>query len=343
MLFSSLPQGFLMSLSFSSFGIIGAGAWGTALAVALRNTGHTVTLWARTPSFAANLAQTHENTRYLPGVRLAPALRITSDLGDLSGCSALVLATPAQALRAPSKLLAPHATARQPLIIAAKGIELGTHQLMSEIVSKEIPNHPVFVLSGPSFASELGRGLPTALTLAGETPGEALSHALASPILRVYTTDDIIGTQIGGAIKNVLAIACGIAIGRSMGENAKAALITRGLAEIMRLGTALGARPETLMGLSGLGDVVLSCSSETSRNMSLGLALGRGESLEAILASRAGVTEGIATATAALGLANRHGVDMPVASAVDMILRDKASIDDVIASLMSRPLRNEAA
>jgi len=214
---------------------------------------------------------------------------------------------------------------------------------MSEIVAEELPQHPIFVLSGPSFATEVTRGLPTALTLAGETGGENLAQAMSSTTFRLYTTDDIIGTQIGGAIKNVLAIACGIVTGREMGENARAALITRGLAEIVKLGVGLGARSETLMGLSGLGDVVLTCSSPQSRNMSLGIALGRGESLASILSSRSGVTEGISTATAALGLARRHGIDMPVVSAVDRILRDKASIDDMIAELLARPLRNEAA
>jgi glycerol-3-phosphate dehydrogenase (NAD(P)+) len=206
-----------------------------------------------------------------------------------------------------------------------------------------MPGHPLFILSGPSFAHEVAQGLPAALTLAGESGCEELARAMTSATLRLYTTDDIIGTQIGGAVKNVLAIACGIVMGRRMGENARAALMTRGLAEMMRLGTALGARHETLMGLSGLGDVVLSCSSMQSRNMSLGAALGEGKNLDEILASRKNVTEGVTTAAAALSLAYHHGVDMPVTSAVDRILREKASIDTVIAELLTRPLRNEAA
>ena len=237
--------------------------------------------------------------------------------------------------------MAPLLTKPTSLIIASKGIELTTHRLMSEIVAQELPQHPLFILSGPSFAAEVAQNKPAALTLASETDGGNLALAMSSPLFRLYTTDDIIGTQIGGALKNVLAIACGIIAGRALGDNARAALITRGLAEMIRLGTALGARAETLMGLSGLGDVVLTCSSLQSRNMSLGLALGQGKELNDILASRTCVTEGISTAAAALGLARRHGVEMPVVSAIDLILRDKANIDDVIANLLARPLRQE--
>jgi len=212
---------------------------------------------------------------------------------------------------------------------------------MSEVVSEILPKNPVYVLSGPSFATEVAKNLPAALTLASEWGAENLALAISSPTFRLYTTDDIIGTQIRGAVKNVLAIACGIVAGRNIGENARAALITRGLAEIVRLGVALGARAETLMGLSGLGDVVLTCTSLQSRNMSLGYELGKGKDLSAILASRKSVTEGISTAAATLSLARRHGVEMPIVGAVDMILRDKANIDDVVAGLLARPLRNE--
>jgi len=331
------------SSSFRHFGVVGAGAWGTALALVLRHASRDVSLWTRTHDLAVELAEKRENKAYLPGIKLDPGLHIHHEMSALSTCNAIILATPAQHLRGICKSLVPFCGTRPPLIIAAKGIELTTYRLMSEIVAEELPQHPIFVLSGPSFATEVTRGLPTALTLAGETGGENLAQAMSSTTFRLYTTDDIIGTQIGGAIKNVLAIACGIVTGREMGENARAALITRGLAEIVKLGVGLGARSETLMGLSGLGDVVLTCSSPQSRNMSLGIALGRGESLASILSSRSGVTEGISTATAALGLARRHGIDMPVVSAVDRILRDKASIDDMIAELLARPLRNEAA
>jgi len=332
-----------MTSSFTHFGIVGAGAWGTALSIALNRAGRNVTLWARTPDLAAGLAEKRENTGYLPGAKLDPSINITSNLADLSACNALILATPAQHMRATCKALAPHCATRRPLIIAAKGIELTTHRLMSEVVAEEMPQHPVFILSGPSFANEIAKNMPAALTLASESGAEDLARSMSSPLFRLYTTDDIIGTQIGGAIKNVLAIACGIVTGRNLGENARAALITRGLAEMIRLGTALGARPETLMGLSGLGDVVLTCSSTQSRNMSLGLALGQGKNLNDILTSRTSVTEGISTAAAALSLAYHHGVDMPVVSATDLILREKVSIDDVVSGLLSRPLRHEAA
>ena len=332
----------IMTSSFTHFGVVGAGAWGTALATALNHAGRSVTLWARLPDLAQAIAEKHENTAYLPGITLDSAIRVTSNLADLAICDAIILSAPAQHLRAICKNLAPHCPVPRPLIIAAKGIELTTHRLMSEVVAEEMPGHPVFILSGPSFALEIAQKMPAALTLAGETGGEQLAQAMSSPFFRLYTTDDIIGTQIGGAIKNVLAIGCGIVMGRKLGENARAALITRGLAEMVRLGTALGARPETLMGLSGLGDVVLTCSSAQSRNTSFGLALGQGMSVTAILAARKGVTEGIPTATAALGLARRHGVDMPLTGAIDMILREKVSIDTIISGLLSRPLRHEA-
>jgi glycerol-3-phosphate dehydrogenase (NAD(P)+) len=332
-----------MTFSYDPFGIVGAGAWGTALALALRRAGRDAILWARDPALAAAMAKTHENASYLPGIALDPGLKFTSDMADLSVCRALILVTPAQNLRATCKALAPLCASRQPLIIACKGIELVTHRLMSEVAAAEMPGHPIFILSGPSFAKEVAKGLPAALTLAGESGCENMAQAMTSPVLRPYTTDDIIGTQIGGAIKNVLAIGCGIVAGRALGENARAALMTRGLAEIMRLGRALGARPETLMGLSGLGDLVLSCSSIQSRNMSLGYALGQGQRLEEILAARAGVTEGMTTAAAALGLAYHHGVDLPVVSAIDRILREKAGIDEVMSELLARPLRHEAA
>jgi glycerol-3-phosphate dehydrogenase (NAD(P)+) len=228
-----------------------------------------------------------------------------------------------------------------PVILASKGIEMVSYRLMSEIAAAEIPSFPIYILSGPSFAAEVARAMPTALTLASENETEDLALAISSPLFRIYTTDDIIGAQIGGAVKNVLAIACGVVVGRGLGDNARAALITRGLAEIVRLAVGLGARPETMMGLSGLGDIVLTCSSLQSRNMSLGHALGQGRKLNEILAERSSVTEGISTASAALGLARKRGIDMPVVSAVDLILRDKATIESSIESLLARPLRNE--
>ncbi|MFA5040889.1 MAG: NAD(P)H-dependent glycerol-3-phosphate dehydrogenase [Bdellovibrionales bacterium] len=330
-----------MPSSLKHFGVVGAGAWGTALAITLKRAGRSVSLWAFEPDVARAMTEERENTAFLPGIKLPDDIRVTNSLSDLSGCNALVLAMPAQHVRPMCKTLAPYLNQPTPLVVAAKGIELTTHRLMSEVVSEELPKNPVYILSGPSFASEVAKNLPAALTLASEWGAENMALAMASPMFRLYTTDDIIGTQIGGAVKNVLAIACGIVMGRKLGDNARAALITRGLAEIVRLGVALGARAETLMGLSGLGDIALTCSSMQSRNMSLGFALGQGKELSDILASRNSVTEGISTAAAALGLARRHGVEMPVVSAVDMVLREKASIDDVVTGLMARPLRNE--
>ncbi len=331
----------IMPSSYAHFGVVGAGAWGTALSLALVRAGRKVTLWSFETDLAKIVAEKRENTLYLPGVALTDSIAVTADLADLSACQALILAPPAQHVRAQCKALAPLLTRPVPVIVASKGIEMGSYRLLSEIVAQELPNSPVYILSGPSFAREVAQSLPTALTLASENDVEDLAVAISSPFFRLYTTDDIIGAQIGGALKNVLAIACGIVAGRALGDNARAALITRGLAEIVRLAVALGARPETMMGLSGLGDIVLTCSSLQSRNMSLGYALGQGRKLNEILAERSCVTEGISTASAALGLARRRGIDMPVVSAVDLILRDKATIDDSIAALLSRPLRNE--
>jgi len=333
--------GISMAPSLNHFGVVGAGAWGTALSLALTRAERSVSLWAYESDVADGIREQLENKPFLPGIPIPNTVRITHDLADLSSCTAFILATPAQHLRATCKALAPRIKTSTPLIIASKGIETGTYRLMSEVVAEEIPNGLISVLSGPSFAKEVAQGLPTALTLASEHNAEDLACVISSPTLRPYTSDDIIGTQIGGAVKNALAIACGIVSGRKLGENARAALITRGLAEIVRLGVSLGARMETLMGLSGLGDLVLTCSSTQSRNMSLGFALGQGKELKAILAERICVTEGISTAAATLGLARRHGVEMPVVSAVDLVLRDQATIEDSITALLARPLRNE--
>lgn len=330
-----------MAPSFNSFGIIGAGAWGTALSLAMLRAGRSSTLWAYEPALAETMAQTRENKDFLPGIKLPAELNVTANKADIEDVDTIILATPAQHVRETCKAFASHIATATPLILAAKGIELTTHRLMSEVVAEELPSNPVYVLSGPSFAAEVARNVPTAITLASEWNVEDMALAISSPTFRPYTTDDIIGAQIGGALKNVLAIACGIVTGRAMGENTRAALITRGLAEIARLAIALGARNETLMGLSGIGDIVLTCSSTQSRNMSLGFALGQGKDLGSILKTRTSVTEGISTAAAALGLARRHGIDLPLVSAVDMILREKANVDDVIALLLSRPLRNE--
>ena len=327
------------------FGIIGAGAWGTALATMLRRAGRDVTIWSHNPDGAAAINDQHENIFHLPGLRLDPAIKATHDFATVAATDVILFATPAQRLRSIAQsIVATKAVKKDaPLIIAAKGIELGTSKLLSAVVAEEMPGHDVAILSGPSFAIEVAQSKPTALTLAtrDKALGDVLMQAIATPTFRPYFSDDIIGAQLGGAVKNVLAIACGIVSGIKLGENARAALITRGLAEMMRLGSAMGARAETMMGLSGLGDLLLTCSSQQSRNMSLGLALGQGQSLDDILNSRNSVAEGVPTAAAALELAAQCKVDMPIVKAVADVLNDKVSVEQVVIDLLARPLKAE--
>jgi glycerol-3-phosphate dehydrogenase (NAD(P)+) len=333
-----------MPTPLQHFGIIGGGAWGTALATALVRAGRDVTMWAREDDVVSAINTQHENPMYLPGISLDPRIKATGKLYDLGGCDAWFLVTPAQHARAICKQLAAVLVENvPPVVICAKGVEQTTLMLPAAIVAQELPSYPLAVLSGPTFAAEVARDQPTAFTLACNDfdLGHRLTQAIGSRAFRPYLSDDIIGAQMGGAVKNVLAVATGIAAGCGMGENARAALITRGLAEMMRLGSALGGRPETLMGLSGLGDLVLTCSSAQSRNMSLGMALGRGEKLADILAARTSVTEGVHTAAAALALARQHGVDMPIVGAVDAVLNGGARVDDTIAALLARPLKAE--
>jgi glycerol-3-phosphate dehydrogenase (NAD(P)+) len=335
-----------MTNSFKHFGIVGGGAWGTALALTLLRADCRVTLWAHEADVVSDINRHHENKIYLPGVELNVALKATNALSDLAVCDVLVLVTPAQHLRAMAKQLqAVTAGKSQPLIIASKGIEETTSALLSDVIATELPHSPVAVLSGPSFAIEIAKGQPAALTLAvkDKALGDTLLQAMATPAFRLYLTEDVVGAQIGGAVKNVLAVACGIIAGRGMGDNARAALITRGLAELTRLGVAMGGSKETLMGLSGMGDLVLTCSSPQSRNMSLGMALGQGKALQDILASRASVTEGVYTAAAAYKLAQKHKVEMPIVASVDAVLNRHADIDAMIAGLLARPLKTESA
>ncbi|WP_448190329.1 NAD(P)H-dependent glycerol-3-phosphate dehydrogenase [Azospirillum sp. sgz301742] len=331
--------------TFHRIGVVGGGAWGTALALAALRAGRETLLWAREPAVVEAIRRDRENRDYLPGVELPAALTATADLGDLGACDALLLVTPAQHLRSACAKLAPHLKPGAPAVICAKGIEIDTSALMCEAVEAALPaGTPVAILSGPTFAAEVARGLPTAVTLACKNHGigAALAEALGSRTFRPYLTDDVVGAQVGGAVKNVLAIACGVVAGRKLGDNARAALITRGLAEITRLGLRLGARPETLMGLSGLGDLTLTCSSLQSRNMSLGAALGEGRTLDEVLGERRSVAEGVYTARAVVALADRLGVEMPICAAVDAILNRGASVDDTIQGLLARPFREEA-
>jgi glycerol-3-phosphate dehydrogenase (NAD(P)+) len=326
-----------------TIGIIGGGAWGTALAVTARRAGRRVILQAREPDVVRAVNDSHQNPLFLSGVDLDPGIRATSDAGEAAEADAVLLVVPAQHLRAVCSTVAKNWTTGIPAIICAKGIEQGSLSLMSEIVTQVLPRASVAVLSGPTFAGEVARGLPAAVTLAcgDDDMGEALSRALGNPRFRIYRTDDLVGAQIGGAVKNVLAIACGIVEGRGLGENTRAALITRGLAEIARLGLAKKARPETLMGLSGIGDLTLTCNAMQSRNFSLGVELGRGLALDAILAARQSVAEGVPSASSVTQLAGELGVEMPICAAVDAVLNEGADIDATIAELLARPFKAE--
>lgn len=330
-------------MGMDRIGIIGAGAWGTALGQTLARAGRRVVLWAHEPKTAAAINATHANPVYLPGVMLAPEITATPALGEAAAADMVLLVVPAQHLRAVATGLSAVLRPGIPVVICAKGIEVESGALLSEVVAETLPEAPRAVLSGPTFAAEVARGLPTAVTLAAESPalGQQLVEALGSRYFRPYLGDDVIGAEIGGALKNVMAIACGIVIGRGLGENARAALITRGLAELVRLAVAKGGRAETLMGLCGLGDLTLTCTGAQSRNYSLGLALGQGQTLAAVLAGRHSVAEGVTSAPAAVALAARLGVEMPIAAAADAILHRGAAIDAVIAALLARPFRSE--
>jgi glycerol-3-phosphate dehydrogenase (NAD(P)+) len=326
--------------SFQSVAIIGAGAWGTALAGVAARAGRDVTLYARDASHAARIDTARENPR-LPGVKLAASIRVTNDLALAGRADVILVATPAQHLRAAVNALAPHLGKGTPVIACAKGIEHGTHKFMTEVIAEAAPQAAPAILSGPSFADDVARGLPTAVTLAAkdETLAAALVQALGSPAFRPYHTTDVRGVEIGGAAKNVLAIAAGIVAGRKLGASAAAALTTRGFAELFRFGKALGARPETLTGLSGLGDLILTCSTSQSRNFSLGIALGQGHAGDDMQSHK--LAEGIDTAPVLVELAMAKKIDMPIASAVAAVLGGQISVDQAIESLLTRPFRAE--
>lgn len=322
--------------------VIGAGAWGTALANAAAAAGRPVLLWMRDPEMAAALAAARENARRLPGIPLHPGIEPISDMRRLGEASAALLVVPAQQVRAVCGAVRPWLRPGAPLVGCAKGIERGTGLFMSEVVAAMRPGEPVAALSGPSFAPDVARGLPTAVTLACRDKALAarLAAALSGPSLRVYHGSDLRGVEIGGAAKNVLAIAAGIVAGRGLGESARAALVARGFAELLRVAAALGGRPETLMGLSGLGDLVLTCGSAQSRNFAFGTGLGRG--LAPAAAGGGRLAEGAFTADALVRLAREAGVEMPIATAVAAVLDGRLSVDGAIAALMARPLRSES-
>jgi glycerol-3-phosphate dehydrogenase (NAD(P)+) len=326
-----------------SVGVIGGGAWGTALAQVCARAGLTARLWAREAEVVASINEFHENPLFLPGVALDDAIAATADPADLAGADFILAVAPAQHLRPTLLAFAPHARAGVPIVLCAKGVEAGSLKLMSEVLAETLPRALAAVLSGPSFAAEVARGLPTAVTLAaGDLDlARAIAEAIATPAFRPYVSGDMIGAEAGGAVKNVLAIACGIVAGRELGASAHAALITRGFAELTRLAVALGGEAETVAGLCGLGDLVLTCSSPQSRNMSVGLALGRGESLETALAGKLSVAEGVASAPAVTSLAARLGVETPICAAVRAILAGDLAVTPAITALLARPLRAE--
>lgn len=331
-------------MAFQSVGIVGAGAWGTALAITARRAGRDVLIWAYEPETLEEINQRHRNTTYLPGIELDPAIEATARFNEVATCDVLLIVTPAQHVRGIGAELAPYVKAGQPLVICSKGIEQSTGKLMSQLLTEVVPSASIAILSGPSFAAEIAQGLPAALTLAvaDETLGSALAHALSHPPFRCYWSSDLAGAQIGGAIKNVYAIGAGIVAGKELGASAHAALVTRGFAEMTRFATALGAQRETLSGLSGLGDLILTCGSPQSRNMSLGFALGQGRSLGEVLKPRFSVTEGLYTAGAVVEIAAVRNIDMPIAQAIHAVISGLATVDEAIEALLARPLRPEA-
>jgi glycerol-3-phosphate dehydrogenase (NAD(P)+) len=321
-------------------GVIGGGAWGTALAQVAAAGERETLLWAFEPEVVEAINAYHENAAFLPGVPLSPSIRATSDINELEGCDAWLVVTPAQHMRA---VLERAADCDKPLVLCAKGIEEKSGELLHRVAKEACPKAQVAVLSGPTFAHEVAKGLPTAVTLAAEDSAlaERLRDRISRPTFRIYVSDDVAGAEIGGAVKNVLAIACGVVEGKGLGQNARAALIGRGFAEMTRFGLAFGARRETLAGLSGLGDLVLTCSSTSSRNYSLGVGIGEGRSAAELMANRKTVAEGAFTAPVLARLAREKGVDMPIVEAVDALIAGRADVDEVLGALLTRPPRAE--
>ena len=322
-------------------GVVGGGAWGTALAQVAAGKGHDTLLWAREPEVVAGIRDTRQNPLFLPGIPLSDRITATSDLCQLDSCDAWLVVTPAQHMRA---VLEQAPRCDRPLILCSKGIEERSGHLLHHVAREVCPGASVMVLSGPTFAHEVASGLPTALTLAaaGDSLAEQVRDRLALPQFRLYLSDDLAGAEVGGAVKNVLAIACGVVEGKGLGQNARAALIARGFAEMTRFGLACGARRETLAGLSGLGDLVLTCSSTSSRNFSLGKGIGEGRRAAELMTDRRTVAEGAFTAPVLRRVAADRGIDMPIVAAVDDLLAGRVSVDQVLEALLSRPPRPEA-
>ena len=325
-------------------GIIGAGAWGTALSTVCQRAGLETLIWAFEEDVVKDINTAHENKTFLPDVSLNPGIKATNELEDLADRDFLLLVIPTQFTRNIIVELAASLPKSVPLVICSKGIEIKTGKLLSEVLVEIVPDNPLAVLSGPSFAADVARGKPAAVTIAGESKkcAQAIGLAIGQPTFRPYWSGDIIGAQVGGALKNVLAIACGISDGKKFGDSARSALITRGLSEMIQLAKAKGGQASTLMGLCGLGDTVLTCTSTMSRNFSLGKALGEGESMEDILSKRKSVSEGVYTAKVVAKLADAYSLDMPISAAVNTILHEGADVDKTIHELMTRPFSEEA-
>lgn len=330
-------------MQFKRAGVIGAGAWGTALAQVAARAGLDVVLQARETEVVDSINARRVNEAFLPGVTLEDRISVTGELADLADCDVILAVPPAQHMRSTLTAFAAHHRAAVPIMLCSKGVERGSLKLMTDVLAETIPAAPAAVLSGPSFAGEVARGLPSAVTLAcaDEALGEELMWTLSAPGFRPYLATDLIGAEVGGAIKNVLAIACGLSEGKGLGRSAHAAIITRGFAEMTRMGVALGGQAETVAGLCGLGDLVLTCSSPQSRNMSLGLALGQGQTVEQALAGKRSVAEGYESAPAVRELAAKMGVDMPICLAVAALLGGETTVEALIDNLLSRPLRAE--
>ncbi len=328
---------------FNKIGVIGGGAWGTALALTSARAGHQVSIWARNSAIVEEINTKQQNLTYLPGVQFDRPITATQDLGEIANCDTILIVTPTQTIGELCDLLIQNQSIDVPVVICAKGIDRRTGMLLTDLAEEKLSNAQLAVLSGPSFAIDVARGLPTAVTIASKTMDLSLELAavFASPYFRPYASDDLIGVQVGGALKNVLAIGCGIVKGRELGASALSALIARGFAELNRLGAALKAEPDTLMGLSGLGDLVLTCSSSQSRNFAFGIEIGSGKSVESLISTGNKTIEGYYTASIALTLAQEHQVELPICTAVSAILNKKLTVDEAMKSLLSRPLGKE--
>lgn len=328
---------------YKKIGVIGGGAWGTALAAMAARAGREVILWAREEDVVTSLNETHENKSFLEGVVLPESLKATGNLDEMAAVDAILMVAPAQFVRSVAEQLKPVLKKSTPVVLCAKGIEQSTGQFMNEVLGEVLPKTPLAVLSGPTFAREVALGLPSAVTIASryQNIAQNIADSIGQPTFRPYLSRDVAGAEVGGAVKNVLAIACGIVAGLELGENARAALITRGMAEMVRFGEKFGAKRETMMGLCGLGDLILTCSSTQSRNMSLGMAVGQGQAVADIMAGRKTVAEGYHSAGILAQIAERENIEMPIASAVNAILHQGKDVGQVVQDLLNRPYISE--